>query len=606
MGQYGDDNLIKYEDTVQLHSDTTGKMAWLILKNYGVVFHMFPWASDRWSEVVEITIGIPQAPIVPAPQLGVRLFNRPVHIGAMLDAFDVIKLQILLLQGSPNYFQGGKVWVDKREVNAERLPLGLETVCKLVEGALVGMGCKQPQGPYAPDEWLAKRFPKSGRSGSGRLIYTQSRLHPMLTRPPDDPHSPPALRPPPGAPWISEQIQNSRHAGFTAYFPYPRFILEEQRTKLKSAWEGKPPGVTDNQDTRLIAPIPFVRSETFALKRAGEDPLNFGSVFDKLDKLRKDNEEEFLRDTPLTEEQQKELQRENFDNLAKCLHNEIDRISCYGFRGDDRDLAAIKAAGGFLPGFTRKDDLMKPDQKITGEKIDEILADGMRATIAKIQAGEELKDDDDYWKAIRSLGVLTLTVYTLNQDFKGFISTTTSTAIAKCFANYWAKSDDPFRPTYCYAMRCKGGFHLPTDVKGAAKWNKSKHAKNVFTHDAEQEVAVPGAIWWDNVVGMRKVRVDSTGQYFSGPVFLCDLLRKEFIDRLREAQKRPIWLPAPDNGAFDELFELFSGKNQGMGPYIEWSYKKDAPPFDCPPILMQERGELRGAAASPEKLPATQ
>ena len=43
-GRYSDRNLIKYEETIQLHFDTTGKMAWLTLSKYGVVFHMFPWA----------------------------------------------------------------------------------------------------------------------------------------------------------------------------------------------------------------------------------------------------------------------------------------------------------------------------------------------------------------------------------------------------------------------------------------------------------------------------------------------------------------------------------------------------------------------------------
>src|SRR5690348_2271451 len=58
MCRYKDKNLVRYEETIELHFDTTFKLGWLTLKNYGLVFHSMPWANP-WKEVKEITIGIP-------------------------------------------------------------------------------------------------------------------------------------------------------------------------------------------------------------------------------------------------------------------------------------------------------------------------------------------------------------------------------------------------------------------------------------------------------------------------------------------------------------------------------------------------------------------
>ena len=105
-------------------------------------------------------------------------------------------------------------------------------------------------------------------------------------------------------------------------------------------------------------------------------------------------------------------------------------------------------------------------------------------------------------------------------------------------------------------------------------------------------MAVAGGIGWGDVVGMRKIRVDQTGQYFCGPVFLSDLLRKEYQQKLPQeqmlhGQKVKVWRPPPDDNAFDRLFELFSGRSQGLNHEIFWSYQ--VAPFDCPAALMAGR-----------------
>jgi hypothetical protein len=637
MGKYGiydDTNLIKYGETIQLHFNSTGEKAWLTLKNYGLVFHEWPWAPEQhWSSVFEVTMGSADDELTGEFESEPELC-RPIDIGAMLDVFEVIEFQVAILKAykAPMFVPRDKTNLRLRIADKFETPHLVERI----DQVLLGMGAQQTaqfkQEKYVVGSQVAAAVYK-------RLILM---LRPRPSAPPPPPQLPPRgtrgpiapvapvaanPRPPvvnrPGALWIQKLIEENsklhspqKRVGFTAYFPDPNLILEEQKTKLDIA---KPLGVTQNEDMRPIKPIPFGCFDNVV---NGATPhFQFEEVFEKLDQLREKDEEEFLRDTPLTQERQDELRRENFKEMKNLLHKHVPRISCYGFRGDDRDLAAIKAATGFLPGVTRgsKDRGLKPELKIRGNEIDEMLIAGMHATVEKIQAGQEIKDDEplDYWKKIKSLGVLTLTVYTLDQTFKGFISTTTSTAIAKCFANYWAPPDDPFRPTYCYALRCKGGFHLPTEASGAY-WDKKKYANNVFTHNAEQEVAVPGSIWWDDVVGMRKIRVDEKGQYFCGPVFLNDLIRQEEIDKIYAAEqllpKIPtvpstdpdiITLPPPtrklsylypDNHAFDELFELFSGRSQGMHHGIRWSY--DIAPFGCPSELMEHRKKVTRARTS--------
>jgi hypothetical protein len=46
-----------------------------------------------------------------------------------------------------------------------------------------------------------------------------------------------------------------------------------------------------------------------------------------------------------------------------------------------------------------------------------------------------------------------------------------------------------------------------------------------------------------------------------------------------------------DDGAFCELFELLSGKSQGVGFDISWSYRD--PPFDLPDLLFKGRDNSR-------------
>ena len=52
--------------------------------------------------------------------------------------------------------------------------------------------------------------------------------------------------------------------------------------------------------------------------------------------------------------------------------------------------------------------------------------------------------------------------YTAEQTYRGYSSATKSMAIAKSFANLWKHKVDV--RTYCYAVFCKGGYSLPSEV----------------------------------------------------------------------------------------------------------------------------------------------
>jgi hypothetical protein len=160
------------------------------------------------------------------------------------------------------------------------------------------------------------------------------------------------------------------------------------------------------------------------------------------------------------------------------------------------------------------------------------------------QPGKVKERADGYWQIVHGF-LMDLSLFTLDQTFKLLISTTKSTAIAKHFINDQAVSPNR-KDGHVYAMRCRGGFELPSDVPYDTV-NSLVYLSKLHTalHYPEQEVTMPVVVRWDDFVGFRLVLIKSTGPYFAGPIFLHDRLRKE------------------DPKVFDELFELFSGLSQG-------------------------------------------
>jgi hypothetical protein len=593
MCRYSDKNLVKYEEAIVLNFDETGTIAWVTMKNYWEVFHSFSWATPN-PRVKTITIGIPAGQLnskecdsFAQHSLGTTYELTSVEvrrlrpckvrfsISQFLDVFDVMKLQVELLKKCAYYSVGRTHWKGMRGFTHRevRPAISVETMSETIETALVGLGFGKLGAVWYPFTEIQPYIP---------IVRCDFRV--QIVRRVEG-----MLRQDRGAKWICVQIREGKTTGLTAYFPDPVFIVEEQRTSLKGG-ALTDTGKTWNRDPRDIKPIfDFTRDMVpekpiydpvpakLLVKAPPVESFSFQEFFNKLDDDRKKNEEEFISGT-----QRSVLRRDNFAKSSVYLHEHIKRVNCYGFRGDKRPPVQIQMTNGFLPGVTRKE--KEYDEK--GQMIKQSLM------VQDSEGNWNYRNDGGaaYQKVMAELDVLTLGVFTADATFKGFVSTSTSTAIAKHFANEYAPEDHRFAPVFCYAMRCKQGFHLPTPAireKGdTSMWNKRKDAENALVHNAEQEVAVAGGIGWDCIVGMRVIQPKPRGQFFAGPVFLCDELRKEFQAAQHRANPHGGPLPyhpvhVADNHAFDELFELFCGKCQGVAPGINWSYEGDKPPFDC-------------------------
>lgn len=513
--RYSDNNLIKYEDTIRMHFDTTGRFAWLTLKNYGFVF-----CTEPPDAVTVVTVGVPATESGALPESlrqtdgltegEFKPYPQTISIGARLDAINVIKLQVAILT----------ITSKKRITNV----FTRSAIIRVIDEALQTLLKRSyPINYWGEDD---KNFFRNTDDNVGRM-----------------------LNKPPGAPAVWQAIKAYRpdNVGFSAYFPEPSLILQEERTCKKRLIVDPPLGKTFNTDTRDIAPI-------LADMRTAPK-WEFHRAIRKVDTRIKANTGTKEETTGSKEETtgSKEETTGAKEETTGTLHIEIDRINCFGFRGDSRDLQQIKDGNGLLAGVTRTDPGVDK-YKDRALVLDTLLLEGSAR---------------EYLDGILDLDIMHLGKFTAEKDFKGYVSATKSTAIAKCFANYYEKVETDLT-TYCYAVRCRGGFHLPSHVPTGVKKNWDTYLKLIhqFVTYAEQEVTVPGAIWWPDIVGMRVIQCNKDCQFFSGPVFLQDYLMGE------------------DNDAFSALFELLSGKSQGKSSknsqgfdIIEKSYKN--PPFAC-------------------------
>jgi hypothetical protein len=559
--KYTDERLVKYEHTIRLHFDNTGELAFLTLRNYRGLF-----GQSNPFLPVDIVIGTPKE------------IGSTISIAEMLDCDQVIQFQMEVLKLSRNL---GQNFISRQDMTA------------LIATTLTNMGCKnlQPiQGAFAAND---------------RYFYlnTLSALQE-------------SLKEFPGAPSILEDLRdlnvvNSRERArsqfevvelggkkvvlpntskrnvtastYSAYFPRYDLAFQEERTAFIPGLAGK----TDNEDIRRLDAI-------FGKMGKKNDPdtkFEFHEFLQKLDKKL----EEGKPQAGATEK--------------TFLHKHLARICCYALRGDGRSLRQLYEAEGFLPGVTR--------EGIDDSDVQDF--EGKTTKVSDVANQLRVADRKRFREIMRDL--MHLGKYTAEQTYRGYSSATKSMAIAKSFANLWKHQVDV--RTYCYAVFCKGGYSLPSEVYDVQleKSNLTDGEKNQvkayvvsklkeeheFSSFAEQEVAVPGAIRWNNdVVGMRAIQCnEKDGQVLSGPIFLQDRLK------------------TIDNEAFSELFELFSGKSQGKGygideqfwpptsgrhyPRVRRSQPRpvskplpsipDGPPKDLPPHLPSHLG------GPPEDLP---
>jgi len=506
--KYNDKNLVKYEETIVLHFDESGKTAWLTMENYGGVFHVVDV-----DEKTTATIGVPSK----LEYLGT------ISIGEMLGVLDVIKFQQHIYKAIAEITGSNKPQVLSRQ----QIYRGIEKVLKLI-------GVKDPRNgdpkmPYTEND------PEFFRRAVLYLALVVKYEGRWLTK----------TRPGFPALTIEQAIRKYKKLGFTGYFPKPSLILQEQRTAYKFP-RNTDIGQTQNTDTRVIDPIvsnirspdkppladylEMVDDETIRLRNPNNEDLQFGEDKDRNKQIRK-----------------------NLDALKRrriaepgYLHCHLARICCFGFRGDTRPLDEIEDAGGLLPGTTRKDPGVAQFQE--QQNALDALTKYYKEQYAKYRREEPKCEFNKYLdqnkvkellnlynQAIESTHALQLGEYVRKEDFKGYLSTSKSTAIAKQFVN--AGDANPGDVTaYCYALRCRGGFYLPPATGKFDKYNPTKLEEELqkthkFNKFAEQEVAVAGAIWWEDVVGVRTVKTNKDGQFFSGPVFLRDALNQDDQDQ---------------------------------------------------------------------------
>lgn len=219
------------------------------------------------------------------------------------------------------------------------------------------------------------------------------------------------------------------------------------------------------------------------------------------------------------------------------LMAKLERISAHTFRGDTRNPDQIKAAGGFFPPSTRTDDYYLK------KKVYEFFKKYMLARwqmdisarisadefVAMVKAATKSGDNEDLWyqyaiwRALTQSEELHLGRMLAEETLKGYVSTSRAVAVAKGFSG---------SAGWVYVVRVGGGIVVPEKGDGHP-WTQ------IF---GEQEIAYPGPLTWDAVMGFRKT---ANKKFAAGePLYL----RKSF--------------QGEDRKAFEACYDLLSGKPQ--------------------------------------------
>jgi hypothetical protein len=490
-GTYHSNNLVRYEDTIVMY--VKGNDVWLEMNVYRQIFD--DMATSEQTKTY--TIGTPS---------GTRESASRTRIGLMLDALDVIKFQRAALEFANEHTQPGRSGYIQDVLDAGLEAIGLDRASRAKVTA-------------------ASDFARQARASLVEALKAAKRWKPAH-RPQWKPEWAKPGRKPMTFPTHDELVKLK----FVGYFPKPSLMREEQRTALKAEKTGK----TIQEDPRHLAPV---------LSAAGVPPATAIDRFlEQLDKA--------------LDEEKKADKKADWDRVRdKHLHSGLPRISCFAYRGDDRWPTVLREANGFMPGLTRK------DAYLMGQNI--VVDPTTMKKVSVAEVADELNTALDhskgepvqrYFELLRKYALLHLGSHTGDETFRAFISASKSTAIAKHFANSGDNKPAVYT-SWCYAVHCRSGYELPSHVPGLPPGQVARifdlRAIHAFANHFEQEVAVAGPIWWDQIVGFRLVECTTTGQFFSGPVYL---------------REPGFWKEIGEEGAFNALFELMSGKSQGNAP----------------------------------------
>ncbi|TCJ17188.1 hypothetical protein EZJ19_04345 [Parasulfuritortus cantonensis] len=219
-----------------------------------------------------------------------------------------------------------------------------------------------------------------------------------------------------------------------------------------------------------------------------------------------------------------------------ALHKGFDRVRAFTFRGDKRDPLAIKNAGGFKPPITRTDDWYV--ENVVYKQFSRWLKDraGMDITWPQFRDAIQKSIPDQTmkqavwhygtWRMMVDLEQFHLGRMLAEEAMKGFISTTRAVTVAKGYASNSSTAG------WVYVTRIDGGYVVPDQAKH--QWT------TIF---GEQEIAMPGAVTWENVMGFRQVTKGAFPK-FTGPIYLRD----HFVSEEKDAAEK--------------VYKLLSGKKQ--------------------------------------------
>ncbi len=194
----------------------------------------------------------------------------------------------------------------------------------------------------------------------------------------------------------------------------------------------------------------------------------------------------------------------NFDHMTL-----FEQVAAYTFRGDQRSPETIKNSGGFQPPSSRTDDayiaamareFLGYLKRRHGFTIDASAEAGWLTDMAafirapQTAADKRLIAEFGFWRKVMQQGEMHLQAMTDDSFMKGYISTTRDFDVAfmGAFGTLGgAKGVQSSGGGWLYVLRARSGFLLKKDVGRVTK--------------EEGEVAVLGAIPWEDVMGFTEV-----------------------------------------------------------------------------------------------------
>lgn len=516
---HSDKDLIEYADTIRFFydPDRTAPFGWLELQNYGEV-QLTSQASAKQRVVIIIGskyLGGKWQILRGADADRVRAGVKSVSLSEHMDVLDIIRFQ--------------KAAVAHSRHNVEGHPIHWAADC-------AAAGLKAANCPPVT----------SGSYQNNRA--TMATLAADLVN---------AVRSSGSAAPVSLDLADT---GFTAYYPRPGFFAGEDS---KSGM--------DNRDLNPLWGQPW------------NTPTPFDRLIHEWDKL--------IEAGKVTSGKGYLQQRQFTPQLKsdQALHKQIKQIRCIGFRGDSRKPSDIRRAGGFFPNISREyydysgngsPPVLNENKNKFGLRVLESLdaetkkrwntvkpTPGMNKPALKqlrrdnkIQQRinqQRISDAVNSWQydpalerfndkglspnlrkylnALMQTGQGHLGTYIADEVGGMFTSFCKSLAVVKFFATMWA-GGAPF--AYCYAADLRGAYHIP------------KTGQHQFASKAEQELAVPGAVFWPDFIAFRAIRKSDAA--FDGPVWL----RTGFVCGID---------PAKRQAYFKDVYEILSGRDQGSG-----------------------------------------